>query len=180
MTDDFDDLKAALGSVPAPSQDAKARAIALAMENFDRLQGSQDPARSSEDRQNPAAALNGVRRMLTFLTSRPALAATTSVAALVIGVAVILPVADLRISQPGNTTTQPAPAEAPVAKATEAPAEMAPDDLTPDDLARADVAEPGASVAAAGQPAAEPLTDAIASSDTGQAGTVAPAAAPRS
>ncbi len=176
MTNDFDDLKTALGSVPAPSQDAKSRAMALAMENFDRFQGSQAPARSSEDRQSPAAALNGVRRMLTFLTSRPALAATTSVAALVIGVAVILPVADLRISQPGVTSTQPAAAEVPVAKATEA--EMTPDDLAPENLARADVAEPSASVAAAGQPATEPLTDALASADTGQAGTVAPAAAP--
>ena len=92
MTDDFDDLKAALKAAPAPDADAKARAMALAMKNFDALQGSPDPARSSEDRQQRAAPLNGVRRMFKFLTSRPALAATTSVAALVIGVAIILPV----------------------------------------------------------------------------------------
>ena len=98
MTDDLDALRAALRSAPAPDQDAKTRALALAMENFDRLQGSADPARSSKDRQSPAAPLNGVRRMLNFLTSRPALAVSTSAAALLIGVVVILPVADLRIA----------------------------------------------------------------------------------
>ncbi len=103
MTDDLDDLRSALKAAPAPAGDAKARAMALAMENFarmhDPLQGSADAARSSEDRTN-AAPLNGVRRMLNYLTSRPALAMTTSVAALIIGVAVILPVADLRIGKP--------------------------------------------------------------------------------
>ena len=45
--------------------------------------------------------------MLNYLTSRPALAATTSVAALIIGVAVILPVADLRIGKPTVVTEVP-------------------------------------------------------------------------
>ena len=44
--------------------------------------------------------------MFKFLTSRPALAATTSVAALVVGIAVILPV-DLRVTEPGTTTDKP-------------------------------------------------------------------------
>lgn len=103
MTDDLDDLRAALKAAPAPDGDAKARAMALAMENFarlhDPLQGSTEASRSSEDRPG-AAPLNGVRRMFQYLTSRPALAATTSVAALIVGVAVILPVADLRIGKP--------------------------------------------------------------------------------
>lgn len=99
MTDDLDDLRAALKAAPVPDADAKARAMQLAMENFDRLQGSTEETRSSGDRAK-AAPLNGVRRMFHYLTSRPALAATTSVAALVIGVAVILPVADLRIGKP--------------------------------------------------------------------------------
>lgn len=114
MTDDLDALRAALKSPPAPESDAKARAMRLAMENFDRLQGSTAPTRSSEDRPK-AAPLNGVRRMLNFLTSRPALAATTSAAALLIGVAVILPVADLRL--PGGSG--PASYEAPVASSPE-------------------------------------------------------------
>lgn len=109
MTDDLDDLRRMLKAAPAADADAKARAMALAMENFDRLhdslQGSTDPIRSSEDRAF-AAPQNGVRRMLNFLTSRPALATTTSIAALVIGVAVILPVADLRPGLPGGTVVE--------------------------------------------------------------------------
>lgn len=105
MTDDLDDLKAALRAAPAPDADAKARAMQLAMENFDRLQGSTDPARSSEDR-HEAAPLNGVRRMFNLLASRPALAATTSVAALVVGFAVIQ-TGDLRITGPGGTVEKP-------------------------------------------------------------------------
>ncbi len=108
MTDDLDDLRKLLKTAPMPEADAKARAIALAMENYDRLQGSTDAPRSSEDRQSPAAPLNGVRRMLNFLTSRPALAVSTSAAALVVGVMVILPVADLRL--PGRASL---PVEAP-------------------------------------------------------------------
>jgi Ca-activated chloride channel homolog len=121
MSDDLDDLRAALKAAPAPDGDAKAHAMQLAMENFDRLQGSPqgfgEPLRSSEDR-TYAAPLNGVRRMLNYLTSRPALAATTSVAALIIGVAVILPVADLRIGKPTvvveTPKTEPTPTVEPV------------------------------------------------------------------
>jgi Ca-activated chloride channel family protein len=126
MTDDpgdpqLHDLRRALQAAPAPDAAAKARALTLAMENFDRLQGTPDLTRSSQDRQPPAAPLNGVRRMLNFLTSRPALATTTSVAALAIGVAVILPVADLR----QRDLPQPM-ADAPKAiAATEAPAGLA-------------------------------------------------------
>jgi Ca-activated chloride channel homolog len=121
MTDDLDDLRRALKAAPAPDGDAKARAMQLAMENFDRLQGSTDAARSSEDRTN-AAPLNGVRRMFHYLTSRPALAMTTSAAALLIGVAVILPVADLRIGKPTVVVeeapkTEPTPSVEPMAKA---------------------------------------------------------------
>ena len=119
MSDDLDDLRAALKAAPAPDGEAKVRAMALAMENFarlnDSLQGSTDASRSSEDR-TKAAPLNGVRRMFQYLTSRPALAATTSVAALLLGVAVILPVADLRIGKP---TVVVETNESPVAKKAE-------------------------------------------------------------
>lgn len=120
MSDELDDLhlrklSGALKAAPAPDADAKARAMALAMENFDRLQGSTEAPRSSEDRPR-AAPLNGVRRMFHYLTSRPALAATTSVAALIIGVAVILPVADLRLGKPvaiETPKTEPVPSTEP-------------------------------------------------------------------
>jgi Ca-activated chloride channel family protein len=123
MTDELDDLRRALKAAPAPDAEAKARAMKLAMENFarlhDPLQGSTEGTRSSEDRPR-AAPLNGVRRMFHYLTSRPALAATTSVAALIIGVAVILPVADLRIGKPvvvEAPKTEPVPPVEPVVEA---------------------------------------------------------------
>lgn len=167
MTDDLDDprlqdLPKALRASPAPDVDAKARALALAMENFDRLQGSADPARSSEDRQTPAAPLNGVRRMLNFLTSRPALATTTSIAALVIGVAVILPVADLRL--PGQADLPQPKTEAPkvaadtgTVVATEAPAEMA---QTSEADSATSVARAEPLAEAAPEPMSEPVADA--------------------
>jgi Ca-activated chloride channel family protein len=112
MTDDLDDLRKMLKAAPAPEADAKARAMALAMENFDRLQGSTDATRSSEDRAF-AAPQNGVRRMLKFLTTRPALAISTSAAALLIGVAVIPPFLDQRTGPVATTTetTKPKVAE---------------------------------------------------------------------
>lgn len=123
MTDDFDALRRGLHAAPAPEAEAKDRAMRLAMENFDRLQGSTDPARSSKDRPTEADSLNGVRRMIGYLTSRPALALTTSAAALLIGVAVILPVTDLRL--PGRSKPPMATADAPAPMATaDAPAPM--------------------------------------------------------
>ena len=188
MSDDLDDLRAALKAAPAPDGDAKARAMQLAMENFDRLQGTALASRSSEDRQG-AAPLNGVRRMFHYLTSRPALAATTSVAALIIGVAVILPVADLRIGQPTvvveTPKTEPTPPMDPVADVAQPEAvlttEAAPtggegaaltqetdvadaplmveEQVVTDNLARADLGSADSSVAAA-EPAPEPLAEA--------------------
>ncbi|WP_225029879.1 vWA domain-containing protein [Xinfangfangia pollutisoli] len=108
MTDELDALKAALKGAPAPDPQARARALALAMENYDRLQASGAAPRPKEDRPRKAA-FQGVRSMLNFLTSRPALAATTSVAALIVGVTVLLPVAERltpplmpKISAPGT------------------------------------------------------------------------------
>ena len=95
MMDDLDALKSALQASPAPDPDARAAALRLAMENFARMQasrqGSTEPLRLSQDRPSRAGFLNGVRAMLTTLKSRPYLAATTSTAALLIGVFVALP-----------------------------------------------------------------------------------------
>lgn len=126
MSDDFDALKAALKAAPTPDGEARARALTLAMENFDRLQASGAALRPKEDRPPRAGFFQGARSMLNFLTSRPALAATTSVAALIVGVAVFLPVAE-------NLT----PPVMPRITAPEAPA------------------EPSSSVAEAGAPADE-------------------------
>ena len=152
MTDNRDPLAALKAGLQAPPPDpeAKARALALAMENYDRLQASGALARPKADRPHKAGVLTGVRSMLTFLTSRPALAATTSVAALAVGVAVLLPISEgLRptaapprpeassladaapaAAPPADTggIIAPAPPAEPAAKAKEAPlAEILPD-----------------------------------------------------
>lgn len=152
MTDNRDPLAALKAGLqpPPPDPEAKARALALAMENYDRLQASGALARPKADRPHKAGVLTGVRSMLTFLTSRPALAATTSAAALVVGVAVLLPVTEgLRptaapprpeassladaapaAAPPADTggIIAPAPPAEPAAKAKEAPlAEILPD-----------------------------------------------------
>lgn len=102
MTDELDHLKSALRNVSAADPAAKAAAIALAMKNFDDLQGSPADPRPNQDRQNQAGFLNGVQKMLTSLTSRGFLAATTSAAALCLGLIVVLPT----LNQP-MTPTQP-------------------------------------------------------------------------
>lgn len=94
MTDDLDPLKSALQSLPPADPTAKADAITLAMKNFDALQGSTQPLRPNQDRHTQAGFLNGVRKMLTSLTSRGFLAATTSAAALCLGLIVVLPTLD--------------------------------------------------------------------------------------
>jgi Ca-activated chloride channel family protein len=181
VTDDLDDLRRALKAAPAPDADAKARAMALAMENFarlhDPLQGSKEASRSSEDRPG-AAPLNGVRRMFQYLTSRPALAATTSVAALLIGVAVILPVADLRIGKPVTEapTTTPVVSTEHVAKP--APTTEATATPTPEPSLTAVAPEPDPAMAEGGEAIssvaeAEPLEEVVdLEGDSAAAGTM--------
>ena len=54
MMDELDAMKAALRKTPAPDATAKDAALRLAMENFDRLQGSTDAIRSNLDRPKQA------------------------------------------------------------------------------------------------------------------------------
>ena len=174
--DDLKDLKAALAAAPPPADDAKARAMALAMENFDRLQGSPDAARSSQDRPDRAGFLNGVFAMLKFLTSRPALAGTTSIAALVIGVAVILPITQNRTPPVMPKVTAPE-APAPVGSVGEtanAPAEEKGADKADTGSATAP-AKPKEPLAELAPPAPEPAPD-LATAAEGEAdGGAAPA-----
>jgi len=123
--DDLMALKAALQAGPVPDAAARDAATRLAMENFDRLQASGQVARPKEDRPQRAGFLNGVLAMMKHLTARPALAATTSVAALIVGVAVLLPVAE-------GLRTQTLPPATPPTAAPEAPV------LTDSSVARAD------------------------------------------
>ncbi|MDT8857131.1 VWA domain-containing protein [Paracoccaceae bacterium Fryx2] len=101
MTDDLETLKAALRATPPADPAGREAALRLAMENYDRLQGSGDGSRPNPDRPSTAGLLNGVRSMLKSLSSRRILAATTSVAALCLGLVVVLP---LRDDAPVNET----------------------------------------------------------------------------
>jgi Ca-activated chloride channel family protein len=126
MTDNLDALKSALQSTPAPDPDARAAALRLAMENFDRLQGSTDPTRLEDDRPSQAGFLHKVRQMLKTLKPIPTLAATTSALALMIGLFVALPPGQITLPEPAKKEL--AKPNLPAAAAPEAPA---PDPVPP-------------------------------------------------
>ncbi len=95
---ELDQLQDALRrATPRPPEGARERAMTAAMAAFDALpqedaQGSGAQMRSSQDRPDMGAGfLTGVRKMLSNLTARPVLAATTSAAALGLGLFVVLP-----------------------------------------------------------------------------------------
>jgi Ca-activated chloride channel homolog len=98
MTDDLDDLKAAMqAATPRPDAKAKAENLALAQKSYEMLQGSRDGARPSSDRPN-RGLWTGVRKMLNALSTRSGLAATT---ALVAGAFVLLtPLGDRLLAPP--------------------------------------------------------------------------------
>ena len=81
MTDDLDDLKAALNAAsPAPDATRRRENLALAQKNFEALQGSTNGARpTSVNGQN--ALWTGVKTMLNTLTTKGALGATTALVA---------------------------------------------------------------------------------------------------
>ncbi len=117
MTDELKDLAAALRATPPADPAARAQAIALAMKNFDALQGSPAAPRPIAEPRRPGF-LNGARNMLKSLTSRPALAATTSIAALAFGLVVVLPIIDRPLPQ--SVTPQAELASEPAATAQDA------------------------------------------------------------
>ncbi len=130
MSDEIERLKAALRAAP-PAADPAARAagLARAMKSFDAAQGSAPDLRSMSDRPGPAGLLTGVWQMFGTLTARPMLAATTSVAALFVGLIVVLPA--IRSGAP-ELAQPPAPltevAEPRVRSDAAKPAELALDD----------------------------------------------------
>ncbi|GHC55971.1 vWA domain-containing protein [Neogemmobacter tilapiae] len=108
MNDEFDALRAALKAAPAPDAQAKAEAIALAMKNFESLQGSPDALRSNSEAPETGGIWKRIGMMLKGISSRQALAGTASVAA--ICVAVVLVGGDLR--RPVISEAQPEVKEA--------------------------------------------------------------------
>jgi Ca-activated chloride channel family protein len=140
MTDELDDLARALKSAPPPADPArKAETLAAAMAAFDRERAAQESAgavRPSQDRPNGTGFLTGVLDMLNRLTARPAFAATASVAALAVGLGVVL-------------TQMPREAVAPPLPKAPAPATVPAPARTPEPLAELASPEPGAPLAAA-------------------------------
>ena len=126
MTDEFDALKAALRAVPAADPAAKAAAVRLAVENFDRLQGSTEAVRPMQDRPVRAGILQRALAMLNALKMKPVLAATTSVAALLVGFVVILPLS-------GKGPMEEARGKQPVAQA-DAPVDLTVPDVLPEPM----------------------------------------------
>ena len=90
MTDDLDDLKAAMrAATPEPDTDKKAAHLALAQKNFAALQESRDGARQTSDR--PKTGLfRGVANMFSIMSTRGALTASTALVTL--GLVAVVPV----------------------------------------------------------------------------------------
>lgn len=109
-TDELDALKVALSRPTTPDPATKADAIALAMKKFDAFQETSADARPNQDRPSRAGFLNGVRNMLTYLTSRPILSATTSAAALCVGLIAVMPLTKTPITSPVIPANKVAPA----------------------------------------------------------------------
>jgi Ca-activated chloride channel family protein len=149
MTNDFKYLTDALRATPSPDPSAKAEAIALAMKNFDALQGSPAAPRPTSE-PTRKGFLNGARNMLKSLTSRPILGATTSVAALGLGLVLVLPLSQ----KPLGYAPKPQPESQIEAVAATAPETMA-------DALAAPAPAPGTS---AKQGMAQPLTESRAQS----------------
>ncbi|MFC0279272.1 von Willebrand factor type A domain-containing protein [Falsigemmobacter intermedius] len=89
--DDTERLRAALkGAAPQADAARRAEILALAMENFDATAKDQARVMRPENNRSLGGGLfSGVREMLSRLTSRGALAATSSVAVLALGVTLV-------------------------------------------------------------------------------------------
>ena len=112
MNDDLDDLKAALdAATPQPDAATKAAHLALAQENFERLQGSDRHARPTVNRPMPGF-WTGARNMLNSLTSRTGLTATTALVA--VGLVFLTPLGDDVWQPPAPTRAIEPIAEMPV------------------------------------------------------------------
>ena len=90
MTDEIARLRAELARVtPAPDPARRAANLRLAEKNFDALQGSVEAPRPIERRPLMARLLDGVTKMISLMSPRGAMIATTALVA--VGALVILP-----------------------------------------------------------------------------------------
>ena len=113
MSDD-DDLKLISDGLkqapPAPDEGAKEENIALAMKNFDALQGSRDEARPTPEATPNGWLKTGVTKMFQALSTRGAIAASTALVAVAV-VVTVLPTyqsGDLRLREVATQKTDEA------------------------------------------------------------------------
>jgi Ca-activated chloride channel homolog len=115
---DLDRLKQALAqAAPTPDPARRAGAVARAMAEYDRVQGTQAAARRNSVRPERAGSWTGVRAMLSHLTSRAGLAGGASLAVIALGLVLLGP----QMSPPRGPAPAPLPTELPTA-ASDAPA----------------------------------------------------------
>ncbi|WP_103334420.1 YfbK domain-containing protein [Pseudotabrizicola formosa] len=140
---DFERLRAALQAPPASDAAAKARAMNRAMAAYEdsalSRQGLTPPLRPLADRAPTVRGASAVRRVLKSLSVKPLLAATTSAAALTVGLVVLLPQSEVQtpgggpseLAQRSQDMAVPSPAEppeaAPMMTRRTAPAEAQPE-----------------------------------------------------
>jgi Ca-activated chloride channel homolog len=136
---EFDRLKAELNAAPASDPAAKAAALARAMEGYDNSalsrQGLATPLRSTADRHPKAGLANGMRKMLNTMKRKSVMAATSSAAALAVGLVVFWPQSE---GPSGRMAPLPAPTDVPQTQsaaqttdATEPPPQALTRQLTP-------------------------------------------------
>jgi len=112
MSDDLDDLKSLMNAAtPRPDTTRKSENIALAQKNFTDLQGSRDGARLTSDRPE-TGFISGVKNMLSTLTSRAGLTASTAIVA--VGLVMLSPLGEsLLPTKPDAAFVPSAPQEEP-------------------------------------------------------------------
>ncbi|WP_421703303.1 vWA domain-containing protein [Aliiroseovarius sp.] len=147
MSDD-DDLKLISHGLkqapPAPDEGAKEENIALAMKNFDALQGSRDEARPTPEATPNGWLKTGVTKMFQALSTRGAIAASTALVAVAV-VVTVLPTyqsGDLRLREVATQKTDEARIEEEAFVAAEPLAEPM-IEPAPMELAEADMAAEG-------------------------------------
>lgn len=161
MTDELDDLKTALyAAIPTPDADRKAENIVMAQKNFADLQGLRVGERPTPDR--PSSGLwRGVSAMITAMSSRGGLVATTALIAVTFvalgpGSDLLRPPSLIRAPEPQPATATPVEAKraAPRMAQTEADMAMAPATApAADQMAGGERASPVGGIAAPEAPA---------------------------
>lgn len=173
MTDELDRLRTALKAAPpAADPEAKAQALRLALENFDRHQGTAASLRPTSDRPLRAGVLTGVRRMLTHLSPRAVLGATASFAVIACAIALypeLRPAPGLPPAVIGGT--EPAPAQPKTAPGTGPVAAPARPPVAAPTVPPAPAAEPSPKLRKSDAEEA-PLTDAPAPATTAETSTL--------